>query len=448
MAAHRKISRINHPGYCPRRCCAACGRAATKTAPYVCCDGETGCPNVCHITCLGDRETYACTETQQLRLEANVDAEVTYVEVSRHDHTSENGDTPAAAALPSLPPEVDDEVDTEEVDNERQQYLEMEKEELVTYTLSFKHEVSRQKTIIQPLTLQRDWIIDCKSQVKETLQLMEALSDAREADEKRTTCTVATSAIAKSIDNAWERACSSNPAARTWWESDLPRRLQACRLETTQPTPPTNTAATFTASSNPPNPPSPTGDPPSRLSSTSTNTESTNTASAPAPTVDAPTTTSPRNRSQTNTSVTDTGPGSSRTNNSGGRRTRGRKKKTGTGANRPLPTYPPPLLPGPHYPPRTQPTAQPRSSRPTCQYCLRPGHVIDNCFTRAADAREESLLRRVLAESRVDKQPPHRNHHHSQAPFRDSTRYSHWEEQPRYSRDWPSPPWGYSHPSQ
>ena len=161
MSTHTKIVRINHPGYCPKRWCAVCGKAATKNAPYVCCDGETDCPNVCHATCLGDRETFTCTETQQLRQVANINVTVSYVD----------GDISAAAPTPSAPPAEDEEAPViHEEDTDRQMYMEMEKEAIVTDTLRFKHELSRSHIIIQSLTLQRDWILEKKPTDSRTVE--------------------------------------------------------------------------------------------------------------------------------------------------------------------------------------------------------------------------------------------------------------------------------------
>lgn len=128
MAAHQKISRVNSSRYCPRCWCGDCGKAATKNTLFVCCDGELDCLNVSHITCLSDREKYTSIETQQLFLEANVDA-------TRLDD-NENGDTSAATTLFSLLPGADDALEVnEDGDAVQQHYLELEKEELVSQTL-------------------------------------------------------------------------------------------------------------------------------------------------------------------------------------------------------------------------------------------------------------------------------------------------------------------------
>ena len=86
---------------------------------------------MCHVTCLGDHETYSCVETQQLRLEANIDAALTL----HYDaaHATDREDNPTTADHPIIPLDDDNDVN---VDDERQAYIEMEKEELVTHTLT------------------------------------------------------------------------------------------------------------------------------------------------------------------------------------------------------------------------------------------------------------------------------------------------------------------------
>lgn len=428
MAAHQKIARINHPGYCPRRWCAVCGRAATKNSAFLFCEGEADCPNVCHATCLGDREHYACTETQQLRQEAGVDVEVAYVDVTSPDHNTEAGatqpDTPSDATLPSSPPVDDDESHSIESEDERRQYMQLDKEEVVDHCLRLKQEVSKQHAIIQSLTTQRDWIIDRKPQVLEVLQLMEALSDARDADERRSTRTIGTSAIPELIDRDWGSRCTSSPSVKQWWESDLPRRLPKRRLGA----PTTPNTATTSATTNTPQP--------TTSSAHSLNVTTTTTAASPASTPAAvPPSTQPSQHIDTNQIGTTTAPSRNAKN----------KKRGKLHTNSERGTAPPPAssTAQPRQPPRASLHAQPRysppkaHSRPTCQYCLRPGHYAETCFSRAADARQEALLRRVLAEGRLDRQPPHHNPQLPHAPFRDSDRqHQRWEEQPEYHRDW------------
>ncbi|MPC19892.1 hypothetical protein E2C01_012823 [Portunus trituberculatus] len=105
----------------------------------------------------------------------------------------------------------------------------------------------------------RDWIIDQKPQLLEVLQLIEALSDAKDADRKRSTRTMGTTAIVLSIDNAWARKCTSSPTARQWWEFGLLRPL--ANTHRPRDSPPTNTATSCTDSS-PASPASPTFLPP------------------------------------------------------------------------------------------------------------------------------------------------------------------------------------------
>ena len=133
------------------------GRPPKMPPTSVCCNSDTPCPNVCHVTCLSDHETYTCTDTQQLRLEGNIDDAVMYLYDNAHADNRE--DNPTTETHPTTLPE-DDDNDDNETEDERQLYMEMEKEELVTHILRFKQEESRNSNKIQSLTLQRDWILD------------------------------------------------------------------------------------------------------------------------------------------------------------------------------------------------------------------------------------------------------------------------------------------------
>ena len=106
-------------------------------------------------------------------------------------HATDRENNPTAAARPITPLDDNNNVNVDD---------EMEKEELVTHTLRLKQEVSRNNSKIQSLTLQRDCILDKKPQVLEILHLIEALSDAKDADACRTTCTVGTTAVVNTID--------------------------------------------------------------------------------------------------------------------------------------------------------------------------------------------------------------------------------------------------------
>ena len=63
---------------------------------------------------------------------------------------------------PITPP---DDNDDSNVDDERQVYMEMEKEELVTLTLCLKQEVLRNNSKIQSLTIQWDMVLEKKPQM-------------------------------------------------------------------------------------------------------------------------------------------------------------------------------------------------------------------------------------------------------------------------------------------
>ena len=151
---HRAIKRRDLPGYCPQRWCAVCGKAAAKTAPYVRCEGRNDCPNVCHSSCLGDRDLYVCDDTQELRRLWNIEDAVAYLPLIT------NEDPPTLPAATNDCTESGDA--TLEVDP-RQHFREMDKEDLISHNIRLQNEVTKKNNIIQSLTLQRDWILDKKS---------------------------------------------------------------------------------------------------------------------------------------------------------------------------------------------------------------------------------------------------------------------------------------------
>lgn len=424
MVAHQKIGRIGHPGYKPRRWCAVCGLSASKSHPYVCCDGETDCRNVCHIACLGDRDAYTCDVTQQLRQEANIDAAVVYED----EDVEETPDTPAPPPFPPVD-DIDAPTFSEDVDNERQEYMAMDREELVSLTLRLKQEVMGNKNVIQSLTLQRDWIIEKKAQVLDILEFIETLSDARDADARRSTRTIGTSAAGSWIDKSWEKACRSSERWRQWWESENTKRLPPSRVGLTPPTlstatntSPTTAAATTVAAT--------IAAATSTTPITSLTPNPANNGALPTATSSTSTTASPSTPpAQHNNQAAARNP----TNNSGGRKRQAKKSHTGRGARMTPPAAQNAPLPRPRHPP-------PPRGRRGCEYCLRPGHSREECFSRIADARQEAILRRVLAEGRRNGYAPHPQ---PPAPFRGDSGWQHrqWEEQPRSQRGWTSAPW-------
>ena len=76
-SAHKLIERPSGiPGYRPVYWCAVCGRRADTDRDLHC--SEEGCPNLCHVGCLGDTAEYSCTDTPLLRERAGIPDRVTF----------------------------------------------------------------------------------------------------------------------------------------------------------------------------------------------------------------------------------------------------------------------------------------------------------------------------------------------------------------------------------
>ena len=58
------------------------------------------------------------------------------------------------------------------------------------------------------------------------MELINTLTDARQAEERTSTCSVATTATPLSIVRSWEEACASSDHWRQWWQSGKPRPLK------------------------------------------------------------------------------------------------------------------------------------------------------------------------------------------------------------------------------
>ena len=146
-----------------------------------------------------------CADTKELRTNNGIEDPVTYL-----------------TGNPSTPPA--DNGNDEDGDEVRQHLREMNKEDLIS---SFIHvqkgmtnaqkEVTKCNNIIQSLRLQRDWIIDKKPQLMEFLELIDTLTDARDAEASVSSHTVATTVTPNSIEKTWDEVCASSDYWRQWW---------------------------------------------------------------------------------------------------------------------------------------------------------------------------------------------------------------------------------------
>ena len=98
---------------------------------------------------------------------------------------------------------------------------------------------------------------------------------------------------------------------------------------------------------------------------------------------------------------------------------------------------PPPHVTHPHA--TTYPVRHRGEHRPQCDYCFRPGHTAEVCYSRAAEERQEQrqerMLLKVLTEGLARQQP-----HHLQQPFHAPLHPS-WQQQPGHHPTWNTPSW-------
>ena len=217
MADHRLIKRRDLPGYCPQRWCAVCGKAASKNAPYVRCEGKNDCPNVCHSSCLGDYDVFMCDETQELRRMCSIEDAVVYLPLddnASNTPTAPNGDDGGEDA------NADEGVD------ERQYYMEMNKEDLISCILRLEKEVTTKNNVIQSLTLQRDWILEKQTHMAELHELMRTLAECKTTDARNSSSSIANTTTPSFIQKTWERACVSSEHWRQWCQSGRPKSLK------------------------------------------------------------------------------------------------------------------------------------------------------------------------------------------------------------------------------
>ena len=364
----------------------------------------------------------------------NIDDAVTY--------DTDHPDTEEAGPSTSTSPPVNDN-DVEEEDN-RLLLMEMEKEELVSLTMKLQGEVSRSNNVINSLRLQREWVINKKPQLLELLDLIETLSDASKAEEQCSTRSIAATANPSLIDKTWGEACSSSEHRKQWWQSGKPKPLRGASNTAHNPntrlgnttTAPADTNTTQNIATQCSNPPSNSNTTPanSKITPENTNTQARNTVS---------TGINPRNcNCSNNNSTTTTIDHNNNNNNHNGNKNNNNNnynnsnnmKKWRKTLKRQRPWKPDPTL---DVAPPTRHQAHPRplsthggyrgGNSSCCDYCFRPGHNAENCYTRATDHRQEMMLRRVLTENWGREQPAPQPPFHD--PLQAPTRYqsSRWQ---------------------
>ena len=378
-AAHRLIARRDLPGYHPQNWCAVCGKATSRNAAFVSCEDDS-CQNLCHTSCLGDTPVYRCEYTEQLRAQAGIPDPVTHFD-KRPD------------ILP--PPHHDDQGRAES------RWEELEKAELISLVEKLTEEAFQSNIIIKSLKQDRDLIIQNREVFASALKLVDKLIASKQREAEVTTRTQAVSALSDTIDEHWEEVCQDSDYWRAWWASGKPRQLRYTAERTPPPAHPGN--------------PSPT---PAPLATTPT-TSPTPTATAATGTDNPPTRPSttlfPVNEGNTDRHDQGTGPSVTSsphppppvTQNtpSDGRRG-GTRPKKGKNKKHKRPSQSQTVSDN-----RSHTSPQDVTQRPNqtpvrvCDYCTRRGHSAVTCHHRAADLRQERLLRQILAEGRYSAPP-------------------------------------------
>ena len=160
-----------------------------------------------------------CEDTQELRRMCSIEDAVVYLPFDPDEN---------AFTTPPAPNEDDggDDVDADVGVDERQHYREMDKQDLISYTLRLQEEVTTKNILIQSLTLQRDWILEKQTHIAELYELMESLADCKKSYARVSSRSIATTATSSSIQKTWEKACASLDRWRQWWQSGRPKPLK------------------------------------------------------------------------------------------------------------------------------------------------------------------------------------------------------------------------------
>lgn len=405
---HSKIAWAGQAGFPGARYCCICSYS-TRDKPVTPCTGEN-CPNSVCRECFSDAE-FCCSQTTELRRARGFSRPVT------HEVTSTTISEPEEANHENVDEQGEQDVQVEEPENIVQHLIaSSSKEELARRLVQLQQETQRQKLIITRYKEEKKLVLNQKVVIAKTLSLLEQIETSELEQNHPQIANIATSALPSKIDTDWGEVCSESLSWRSWWTSGRPRKL--AKLVDCLPPSPSVEVAIGSDSSN--------------TSTTSDDTTATtSTASGGAAQAseredtDASSSNdnnrgSPRSRPSAGDAEGATRRGNSRDNvrgvhsNRQPQRWRGANRRQqqeaerhpSNAAHRGSSRQTPP-------PPRRHPARQGHHSRPAhghqpaprrrdkvCDYCSRRGHAAEECHARAADERQEHLLRRVIAEVR------------------------------------------------
>ena len=179
--------------------CAVCGRRAEIGRDLHC--SEEGCPNLCHVGCLGDTAEYSCTDTPLLRERAGIP-----------DHVTFSALEPARLQTPEPnepPPRPEEEEDLRGASAE----------ELRSQVLSLRRK-------LRSATEDNIWFSDIVDELPEKRRIfIEVLSIVDSLIARRASgCgvrrrTIACTATSDKIEKEWTNHINHSEAARVWWTS-------------------------------------------------------------------------------------------------------------------------------------------------------------------------------------------------------------------------------------
>ena len=203
---HRLIARpTGLPGYEPREWCSVCGKSSANSTKINC--KATDCPNVCHISCLGDNEEFSCDQVSNLRTTLNiVDNVVLYVDDSNH----ENGES----------------ANTGNPGTRNEELLQLSSNELVDIINRLQTELNRKNYIVGFFSTVSKDIAKHRDALVTILEFIDNISATTSSLEELEVKSVACTARPEKIDEEWEQKIVSNRQVKSWWTSDKPRKLR------------------------------------------------------------------------------------------------------------------------------------------------------------------------------------------------------------------------------
>lgn len=407
---HSKIAWAGQAGFPGARYCCVCSYS-TRDKPVTPCTED--CPNSVCRECYSDAR-FCCSQTAELRSARGFSRPVTY-ELSS-PNTTEPEET-------NQPDEQEQDVQAEEEENVVQHLVTTStKEELARQLIQLQQETQRQKLIITRYREQRKLVLSQKTALEKTLSLLEQVENSELEQSPPQIASIATSALPSKIDKDWEGVCSESLSWRNWWASGKPRKLDkftVCLPLTqsvevaTDPDSSDNSSSDNTAASNATTATNSTASEgaaqASNCEATGAAASSDNNRNAPRPSTNGA---EPEGGRARNRNIQNNARGVNTNRQPQERRGTDRRQRQGeerNPANAPRRGYSRPTASPPSHRRQGRQGAQGQEHRPAprrrrdnevCDYCSRRGHTSEECYARAADARQEQLLRRVIAEVR------------------------------------------------